>query len=78
MFIQINYVTVEHIHGKTISLEYRGEGDARTGYFIPGCDGIVGWRLPGNSSAAAVAVAVAAAPRKWVFGDYCFPSFSDT
>ena len=26
---------------------------AGTGYFILGCDGIVGWRLPGNSSAAA-------------------------
>ena len=36
---------------------YRSEGDARTGYFIPGCDGIGGWRSSENSSVVVVAVA---------------------
>ena len=38
---------------------YRSEGIARTGYLIPGCDGIPGLDLAGNSSAAAIAAAVA-------------------
>ena len=35
---------------------YRGEGIARTGYLIPGRDGIPGLDLAGNSSAAVVAL----------------------
>ena len=38
---------------------YRSEGIARTGYLIPGCDGIPGLDVAGNSSVAAVAVVVA-------------------
>ena len=39
----------------------RSEGYARTGYWIPGCDGKGGWMRPGDSSAAAaVVVAVVA------------------
>ena len=43
----------------------RSEGYARTGYWIPGCDGKGDWMPPGNSSAAAVAAAVAAVVALW-------------
>ena len=36
---------------------HRSQGDARTGYFIPGCDGIGGWRSSENSSSVAAAAA---------------------
>ena len=49
----------KHLNGLT----GRSEGDARTGYFIPGCDGIVGWRSSENSSS----VAVATPPRVEIF-----------
>ena len=39
---------------------HQSEGIARTGYFIPGRDGIPGLALARNSSAAGVAVAVVA------------------
>ena len=44
------------------AIPYRSEGYARTGYFIPGRDGMGGWSLPGSSSAV-VAAGAAAAPR---------------
>ena len=44
---------------------YRSEGIARTGYLIPGCDGIPGLDLAGNSSAAAAAVALQAGSIFW-------------
>ena len=40
------------------SYTYRSEGIARTGYLIPGCDGIPGLDVAGNSSVAAAAVVV--------------------
>ena len=45
----------------TRNQQHRSEGIARTGYLIPGRDGIPGLDLAGNSSAAAAA-AVALQP----------------
>ena len=47
-------------------------GGARTGYFIPGRDGIGGLDLAGNSSAVAVAVAVVAAAVRGRDSDTCY------
>ena len=45
---------------------YRSEGIARTGYLIPGCDGIPGLDVARNSSVAAVTVVVTLKKRgKW-------------
>ena len=41
---------------------YRSEGDARTGYFIPGCDGMGGLEVAGNPSVVAVAVVAVQVP----------------
>ena len=43
---------------------HRSEGYARTGYWIPGCDGKGGWMRPGDSSAAAAVAAAVAHPPK--------------
>ena len=49
------FFMIAYLWHSTYYIEVRG--DARTGYFIPGCDGIGGWRSLENSSVVVVAVA---------------------